>query len=472
MEVFPGIRAEMGRWEYYIVRMSMREVAENVEFASDAYDGPRELADLMQRTLSKTRSTQDIAQYLAAQEDRFFSSLVIAAVEGNPNWYPVTLENVPEFKLLQDDQRLSSAFGVLTLDGSQRYYALDGQHRLAAIRSLIKGPSPYQTPSGFATEDLSVLLVVPQAAETRSEFLVRYRRLFGNLNRYAKPTAPFENIAIDEDDPFAIITRRLVRDHEFFSTGGSDLDSTRVRMSKGKNVGSGQPHFTSLVMLYDLNKKLLASSYRRNRGWGANQATRTAFERFRPPEDQIDELYDELVTYWEALFEVLPVLRSDPTTMRDHAASRKDERESPADSWDCILFWPIGQQILVDLARKLLDRRLPPNSDEFPVASDAVSAVLPLSRATWDAHAAPTRHVLLVLDDRGRWKIASENRKVRIDVLTRIYAWQIGLDDLSKDGIFGEYGLKKAWEAQLPVSAVDEQNALWDEIETGVSRGG
>ena len=38
MELYPGMRAHMGRWSYFIVKMTMREVAESVKFASDVYN--------------------------------------------------------------------------------------------------------------------------------------------------------------------------------------------------------------------------------------------------------------------------------------------------------------------------------------------------------------------------------------------------------------------------------------------------
>ena len=106
---------------------------------------------------------------------------------------------------------------MLSFDGTQDYYALDGQHRLAAIKALIDPISDVavDAPEGFKDEELSVIVVVPSEAETRDQFMKRYRRLFGNLNRYAKPTDEVTNIIMDEDDVFAIITRRLITEHEF-----------------------------------------------------------------------------------------------------------------------------------------------------------------------------------------------------------------------------------------------------------------
>ena len=48
----------------------------------------------------------------------------------------------------------------------------------------------------------------------------KYRKLFSTLNRYAKKTDGATNIILDEDDTFAILTRRLITDHEFFRWTG------------------------------------------------------------------------------------------------------------------------------------------------------------------------------------------------------------------------------------------------------------
>ncbi len=46
------------------------------------------------------------------------------------------------FELFANDARMNNTFGVLGFDGTQKYYALDGQHRLAAIKSLIDPDDP------------------------------------------------------------------------------------------------------------------------------------------------------------------------------------------------------------------------------------------------------------------------------------------------------------------------------------------
>ena len=156
MIVFPAIKAKMGSWDYFMVKMSMRELSENVDFATDVYDD-HTLSEAIQRVLNESRAKTSIASYLVKQKDRFFSSIVVAALDGNPNWYPVTMEDDPRFALFKGDKRLSESFGVLSFDGTQNYYALDGQHRLKAIKSLVDPTSEmsFQAPPDFKNEEVS-----------------------------------------------------------------------------------------------------------------------------------------------------------------------------------------------------------------------------------------------------------------------------------------------------------------------------
>jgi DNA sulfur modification protein DndB len=173
MNLYPAILGKMGRWQYYTVKMTMREVSDSVKFAADVYDD-RTLDEAIQRVLKESRVKKDIVTYLIRQQDRFFSSIVVAALRGNPKWYPVTIEDDVRFALFRDDKRLNQTFGVLSFDGTQDYYALDGQHRLAAIKALTDPNSDVyaDAPLGFKDEELSVIVVVPSEAETFDDFLI------------------------------------------------------------------------------------------------------------------------------------------------------------------------------------------------------------------------------------------------------------------------------------------------------------
>ena len=154
VQLYPAIQAKMGSWPYFIVRMSMSEVASEVGFASQFRMDPV-LDEAIQRTLQEGRSKMEIARYLQ-HDDRFFSSLVVAALGGNPTFEAVEMAPIPGQRIIAS--KMDKAFGVLTFEGGQKYYALDGQHRLKAIKSLLAAPEQrvLTPPEGFEEEQISV----------------------------------------------------------------------------------------------------------------------------------------------------------------------------------------------------------------------------------------------------------------------------------------------------------------------------
>ena len=326
MQLYPALKASMGDWTYYIVKMRMREVAAEVKFGSEVHNDFT-LDEAIQRTIKESRVKKEIVTYLTGRGDRFFASLVVAAVGGSPKFYPVSVSDDPQFEIFADEESIEQSFGVLRFSGDQNYYALDGQHRLKAIKTLLQPEDEterVEPPRGFANEEVSVLMVIRPPESSEDDWLESYRRLFSSLNRYAKPTDSDTNIIMDEDDVFAILTRRLIATHNFFRAPGRHIESLRVQ-TKGRPLKEGTSHFTSLQQLYDLNENLLTTPFRVNTGWGPGpEAERTndvrQFKRFRPPDDYADELFDELVLYWDALIEAIPDLGLNPSDVRNHQA--------------------------------------------------------------------------------------------------------------------------------------------------------
>ena len=462
MNSYPALRSQMGSWTYYVVKMNARHLSENVKFAYEIYED-RTLDEAIQRILSERRVKTEIVEYLKNQPHRFFSSIVVAALNGDPLFYPIEITDSPEFAYFRDDREINQAFGVLKFDGNQKYYALDGQHRLAAIKMLLDHNNPISdgAPQGFEMDELSVIVVVPSQEDTNETFMQKYRRLFSNLNRYAKPMDQATNIIMDEDDTFAILTRRLITENDFFKWAGKQRESKRIKTVKGKNLKTKDPFFTSIETLYEMNIILLSSPLREPKGWGpisAEGADLKTFKRFRPPEEYIDALYEELEMYWENLLAEIPDLYKVPTQMRVHDLV---DDEASEDETDHLLFWPIGQQMLAEIVRTLLDKRLP--DPENPTPDTISEALSGLSKLEWRLHQPPWKYFLLVRNAKGKWTMRSEQRTPAVRCGRIIQQWILGLEDFDEDYVVN---LKKDWANFLvPAQSEESVNEMWQQVE-------
>ncbi len=305
------------------------------------------------------------------------------------------------------------AVGALMFAEEPRYYVLDGQHRVSAIKLLVEGAASRTCADGFLDEVLSVIVVLPEDHSGGGRtWRQRYRRLFTSLNRWCEPTDRDTNIIMDEDDRFAVLTRRLMTEHEFFRAEGKQRDSYRMA-TKGRNLRSGAAQFTTLQVLYDMNRRLLSGAARLQDGWPPPGRQRDPFLQRRPSEDELKRNLDELCACWDALIRLLPELLEDPRTMRQH-----DVRGA-----DSLLFWPVGQLMFAELVRELLNRGGHGESRRGGVELDETLG--PLAGLRWDLHELPWRHVLLTGPhaDGARWRMRSEDRKKAVEFLKRLTLW-------------------------------------------------
>ena len=461
MQIYPALRAKMGFWDYYIVKMRMKEVASEVSFAHEVYDDPT-LNTMIQRSLDENRARDDILQYLLKRDDRFFGSIVVAAIGGEPTFQSVSMENIPELAFFQGRD---FGFGILQFDGDQKYYALDGQHRLKAIKSLVS-PDADQMDLVLNTvdenrlnEEVSVLIVMPGDNNESEGFLTRYRRLFSSLNRYAKSMDEFTIIAMDEDDVFAILTRRLVGEHDYFKSG-SDCDyptSFNVKDRPGKTTRTNDQWFIPLEGLYAANKIWLMTPTRETEmGWGVAK-TLKQYLQYRPDdEEEIDSFYDELEMYWSALFEVMPELGEE---------NLPEFRQHNSDIGpDMLYFWPIGLEIVIHECRQLLNEQLRDVSE--PTKKRCVNIFQPLKEINFEMHNLPWRNLILVKSENG-WKMRSQDRGPVMILCQTILYNMLRPETPDQDSLDL---LRNQWEEYREGSSEEgEVDDMWEEIKNLVS---
>jgi len=203
----PAIAGRMGSTKYYQAVMRADELVATVHAAMDFPEFKNFMAhEQMQRKLSEERVEKMIVPYLTNSVDRFFGSIIVLVF--NPDEFtfePMRSLGVP--KLPNAYGGLEQRLGALTIGGGM-LFALDGQHRLHALRTVI---NETQTPH------LGLPIDGPYKDDVRSDMLSviflefesteKARRIFNKVNRYAKPTSTSTNILTSEDDGVFIITR-------------------------------------------------------------------------------------------------------------------------------------------------------------------------------------------------------------------------------------------------------------------------
>jgi DNA sulfur modification protein DndB len=281
----PALKARMGDWQYYVTVMKLGKIAKECQLAEEIHAN-KDLDDVIQRELTN-RVQKEMVPYLLNESQRFYGALVVAVYGGEPEFSPV---RVAEHELLNDsdNDKHTYGFGLLRFDGSQVYYALDGQHRLRSIQEAIA------LDPDLRQEEITVIIL---NHENTKEGLQRTRRLFSTLNRRAKPTSSGVNIAIDEDDAIAIVTRRLVKENEILKKLVlCKLGSKQITPTKRND-----PYMTTLGALYEANEILIAVP-----ASDMGRDIDSSFKQFRPSNEELDEYYDFLEFVWMKLLEKAP----------------------------------------------------------------------------------------------------------------------------------------------------------------------
>ena len=216
--IIPALRAHMGDWIYYVTFLRMDQIADQIHLAQNIHPSET-LKEQIQRRI--TNRAKQISDYLLNQPQRFFNSLVVGVYGGSPDWYELAIGTNQRFDAPILQPELDGVLGILRLDGTQTFFAIDGQHRVQGIKHALKNNSELKQ------EEVSVIFVSHRNDPIGME---RTRRLFTTLNRYAKPVSKSEIVALDEDDILAITTRNLIEKHPLFQE--------KISLSKRKRLQS------------------------------------------------------------------------------------------------------------------------------------------------------------------------------------------------------------------------------------------
>jgi len=234
----PTLRGRMGDWIYYVTLMPFKEISKRTAMAEEIHKSQK-LSRWIQREVSDR--SKEIVNYLNYQDQRFFNAIIFGIYGGKPSWQELDISE-KESKLNETEiDYLNRTFGILTLNGDEKIFAIDGQHRTKAIKEVLKKSDL------LSKEEVATIFVSHKKSKDGE---IRTRRLFSTLNRYAKPVNISEIIALDEEDNCAIITRNLI---EKFKLLNDKIIFTKTRSINPNNTDS----FTNIILLYDIVKILL-----------------------------------------------------------------------------------------------------------------------------------------------------------------------------------------------------------------------
>jgi DNA sulfur modification protein DndB len=369
----PSLRAHMGDWIYYAAFLKFRDIAERVFLAEEIHKHEG-LRDMIQRSLDSSGHAESIKQYLLNKPQRFFNALVIGVYGGEPNFFELDLHSGPRLNSADLPDYFEGALGILQFSGSEKLFAIDGQHRVVGIKRAV---SESET---LGNEEVIALFVSHSRSAAGME---RSRRLFTTLNRYAKPVSKMDIIALDEDDIVAIVTRMLVEEYPLFKYF--------LKIKKGKQLQSSDTEsFTTIETLYDALDRYLQ-----------DQEPWTDYKRTRPSDAKIKRYYARAVDLWDTVQKYFPAVK----TLAKSDRGAKAAAQFRGVHGGHLLFRPIGLLLVVDVIHESLQagKRLPATIKAL------AKAPMQLSAEPWDE--------LLWNPAANRMITAPENRDVAFQIL-------------------------------------------------------
>ena len=347
--LLPSIRSRVGDWNYYVTTLSFNEVSQLIK-APDEIHERKNLAEWIQREAIESHSDA-IASYITGNPQRFLGSLIVGVYGGAPNWTPLNIK-IPAEEGISDDQlkRIEGRLGLLRLSGTENLFAIDGQHRVAGIRQAIEEK---KVADQIGEDSVSAIFVAhdpnSQAGKQRT------RRLFTTVNKKAKVISKAAKIALDEDDGFAIVTRRLIDSHWLFE----DDRNYMLYSSGGSIPAKDMTSITSVVGLFEIVKDLYSGE--------------KGFEDVRPSDDSIEKHLKICKTFFDTLLEKIPEFKAVFCKKKGKPGNYR-----LADS-NHLLFRPIGQRTFARAVQLLTTR-----NHSVPVAvKKLLKAELFIQKGDW-----------------------------------------------------------------------------------------
>ena len=385
--------AWMGDSNSYFTSASLKWIAANVFFARDLpifrdqrVQGNGSIAinentihDIQQREPDFRRQLP-MTVYLVTRRYHKFGPLLLVAYK---EW--VYDRNSEEWG--PDGRALESSLSITSLDTKShlvdldvtdtQYFALDGQHRLLAIKGLqhllddgrLEAKSREGKPhikSSITREDIDKffdehgdrleldttvltrlldehmgieILPAVEEGETYLEAVSRLRNIFVDVNETARRLEKGELTLLDENDGFRIVARIVLTKHCLFATS----NGLRVN-TKRPNVTEKSSDYTTLNTIVNIARVYLMPKQNfalwNNPIFGSNE-----YGYLRPSVEEVNDGVRELEKYFDAIASI-PSLEA---MMQGTEVAELRGRNGK----DNVLFWPIAQTALAEAVANL-----------------------------------------------------------------------------------------------------------------------
>lgn len=413
----PAIRGILGDIVYYTSSFTFKQIAERVKKIDQELHTSTSLKDQLQRSL--TKNYESITDYILSQKEHFFNALVLAVYDGDPVW------NEIEVGFKGED---FFSMGFLRLNGEEKIFPVDGQHRVEGIKDAIK-----KDPS-LEDESIAVILI---GHHKDKEGMEKTRRIFSTLNRYAKPVSTGDIIALDEDDTVAIVTRNMLESFPLFMNENIS-DEKKTKAIAEKDTKS----FTSLIKLYETNKVIYKyyTSFRDKTKRIHSSTDIDKFLKFRPKQEEIDNFEKYLTDFWTLFIDSFDGMKEYVASSEKDAAAKFRNRETGG----FLYFRPIALPQLVTAILETVFRKKVSLEISISVYSKLEMCI---SKAPW----------LKVLWDSDTHTMIMKNKTLIRPLLMFMYDKNV-LSDKELDSLRNRYA--KALEVEL-TEIDDKLNALF-----------
>ncbi len=242
-------------------------------------------------------------KYLRGQEDRYFNSIIVGVFNDVPDWVSLDLSAV-DF-LEERTEYFEKSMGLLRLSGEEKIFAIDGQHRVEAIKKVYLSDTSY-------SDQIAVTLVSHADSERGKR---RTRRLFSDINKKAQRVSQGELVIIDEEEIENIVARKIFHWLE-------EKYEKSVGVSRTAAVARKDDYFVNLITIAKV--------------CGIVAKIQSVKRRADPSEDETKRLFDAV----KELFTFLIGCREDVSE-----ALRKGEFVEQREERLNALFRPIGIEI-------------------------------------------------------------------------------------------------------------------------------